>query len=74
MAEQSYGCEFRVDTNDGRSVVDVVLASVEEKFIGLSLTRHDGPLEVRRVGVEIRDIEQIKAMAEALGHYIARHG
>jgi hypothetical protein len=62
----NFGCEFLVDD------VTVLLVSVEEQYLGLSLTRHMSALTFDRASVELKDLDQIRALRDNFSAYLIR--
>ena len=72
MVQDNYGCSLTAPTPGGGRV-DVALVDVEGQCLGLSLTEHRG-LEMRRVGAELQNTDDIRALRDSLNSYLARHG
>ena len=53
MSDENHGMELQVGN------VTVGIYNVEGKFVGLSLTEKSGPMQMRRVAVELHDIDQL---------------
>lgn len=67
MSDDDFGCQF---TN---SKTTLFLTSVEEEFLGLSLTERDG-LDMRRVTIELHEVEQITVLRDTLSAFLERKG
>lgn len=63
MIETEQGIEISHTT--ARKTHTLVLVNVEDRFVGMSLTEREG-LNMRRVAIEIHDVNELRAMRDFL--------
>lgn len=68
MAE--FGCTLNVEGPNGEQV-ELIAVDVEGQFVGLGLTERQG-LNMRRVGAELRDLEQVRKLRDCLTAFLER--
>ncbi len=61
-----------LNSPDGKRVV-FMATDVEGSFVGLSITEHAG-LEMRKVGAELHDLDDIQTLRDTLSAFLGRHG
>lgn len=71
MNNENFGCELTMPAQGGNGQTVLYLADVEREFLGLSVTERVG-LEIRRISVELRDIEQITQLRDSLDAFLRR--
>ena len=61
-----------VPSASGNGTVEVMVSELEGGAFGIGLTEKEG-LTMRRVAVELERIDDVKALHEAMGEFLAKH-